>query len=162
MKILSHQQFTLENLPQEHPINNNKEIYEKPFHNNIEIHQGLVKIPIEDAIQAMPHRIFMCTMLDQLVINYMGLTEQVLDKPDHDPSTLYNWIQKSLKLPQFNLNKNWTYTALIHNNQHLQEYLKLHKLLSEHPSTLRLKLLQHIHSLGINEVEFEFLFVTTE
>ena len=158
MKILSHQQFTLETLPKEHPLNNfkSRELYD----DNIEIHQGLVKIPIEDAINAMPYRIFMCTMLDQIVINYMGLSNLVLDKPDHDPSTLFTWIQKSLNLPEFKLNKTWTYTDLIHFNHPLQNYLKNNNLLAENPSLLRLKLLQHIHSLGITEVEFEFLFVT--
>ena len=83
MKILSHQQFTPETLPKEHPLNNFKS--RELYGNNIEIHQGIVKIPIEEAIHAMQYRIFMCTMLDQLVINYMGLSEQVLDKPDHEP-----------------------------------------------------------------------------
>ena len=165
MQILSYETFNLHELPENHPykdvLEDSNFTYCAQEHITT-LHQGMALIPIEDVIASTPNILYLCPVLDRLVIEYLNYQHHNHDQPDHDPSVLYNWIQKSLKLPQLNFNKNWTLTSLAENNPPLLEYLKTHNIVTVYGRPSRTLLLHHIHSLGINKIEFEFLFTTKE
>ena len=169
MQILAYEQFI------NHPANktHQKYVYIDLYTEYVTLHTGLALIPISDAISQMVTEgyDFLCPMLDDLVIDHLRC-HHVWAQPDHDPSVLYNWIQKSLNLPKLNFNTNDTLTTLIRENPPLEDYLNAHDLptplnptmvgsMQTQPS-IRLGLLKHIKSLGVHNIEFEFLFITKE
>lgn len=164
MKILSHETFKLHDLPENHPY---KDVLEDSYSidcdpEQLTLHHGMALIPIDDAIVEMPNNVYMCPMLDGLVIEHLNCQLDVWMQPDHDPSVLYHWIQKSLNLPNLTIDPTWPLSTLIQNNPPLHEYISTNNLLSVYGRLTRTLLLQHIQSLGITEVEFEFLFITKE
>lgn len=158
MQILSYEQFI------NHPANKDNPKYKfiDGYTGYVTLHTGFALIPISDAIEKMLDEgySFICPLLDDLVIDHLKYN-CIWDKPDHNPAVLYNWIQKSLNLQPLNFTKYDTLSALILKNPPLAEYFEEQNIPTA-AHKFRLELLKHIRSLGIHNIEFEFLFVTKE
>ena len=158
MQILSYEQFI------NHPANKDNPKYKfiDDCTEYVTLHTGLALIQISDAIDKMETEeySYLCPLLDDLVIDHLKYN-CIWDQPDHNPAVLYNWIQKSLNLQPLNFTECNTLSALIMKNPPLAEYIEKQNIPTA-AHKFRLALLQHIQSLGITEVEFEFLFITKE
>ena len=158
MQILSYEQFI------NHPANKDHPKYKfiDDCTEYVTLHTGLALIQISDTIDKMETEeySFLCPLLDDLVIDHLKYN-CIWDQPDHNPAVLYNWIQKSLNLQPLNFTVYDTLSALIMKNKPLAEYFEEHNIPSG-AHIFRLELLKHIQSIGIHNIEFEFLFIAKE
>lgn len=125
----------------------------------VNTHAGTAKFQIQEILDASPTWIsFLCLTMNYMVAEKLSVI--VLDMPAYSPATLLNSIFRQLNLTTPNVHRGCALDDVL--TQEHKDYFGEHNLLTKYHTVVRVKLLQHMQSLGHTELMFDFFFESTQ